>query len=130
VRIDSGVEEGDEAGSYYDPLLAKLIVHATTRAAALDLMQQDLLETALLGVTTNVDFLQDLLRHPAVERGELDTRFVEREFAWQLPELPTEVFAAAALAELSPSAVEVNAEEGADVYSPWVTASGFRLGSR
>jgi acetyl/propionyl-CoA carboxylase alpha subunit len=129
VRIDSGVEEGDEVGSYYDPLLAKLIVHAATRAGALDLMRTALLETALLGVITNTDFLQDLLRHPAVKRGDVDTRFVEREFAWQLPELPIEVLVAAAMAELGSNAVELNAEEGADLYSPWATTRGFRLGS-
>lgn len=129
VRIDSGVEEGDEIGSYYDPLLAKLVVHADTRAGALDQMRAALLETALLGVTTNIDFLQDLLPHPAVERGELDTRFVEREFAWQLPELPVEVLAAAAMAELGAAAKGDEAEEGSDPYSPWVTARGFRLGS-
>lgn len=130
VRIDAGVEEGDEVGTYYDPLLAKLIVHADTRPDALQSMRVALSETALLGVTTNIDFLQNLLLHPSVENGDIDTRFVEREFAWQPPAVPVQALAAAAMAELGSVVTVPEGGEDADIYSPWASGNGFRMGGR
>lgn len=130
IRVDAGVAEGDEVNSYYDPLLAKLIVHGKDRTEALDRMQRALTETAFLGLTTNIEFLQELLAHPAVQVGDYDTRFVEREFgAWAWPTaVPAEALAAASLAEIG-EAVPADTE-GGDRYSPWASGSGFRMGGR
>jgi acetyl-CoA carboxylase biotin carboxylase subunit len=129
VRVDPGVEAGDTVSSYYDPMLAKLIVHGQDRADAMRKMQTALRETAYLGVINNIDFLQDLLAHPSVQRGEMGTRFIEREFAnWQPVALPSAALAAAALAEAGPLPTEIT--EGADPYSPWAAGSGFRMGTR
>ncbi|HEX9595438.1 MAG TPA: hypothetical protein VF982_01050, partial [Anaerolineales bacterium] len=133
VRVDSGVAEGDAVGSFYDPLLAKVIVHAEDRPAALRLMREALGSTAFLGLTTNIEFLQDLLSRDEVDAGVYDTRFVEREMAdWSREEqLPVEVLVAAVLAELgrpgSPNATDEEAEPE-DAYSPWGAGSRFRIG--
>ncbi|MEX2144096.1 MAG: acetyl-CoA carboxylase biotin carboxylase subunit [Anaerolineales bacterium] len=134
TRIDSGVAEGDMVSSHYDPLLAKVIVHAKDRSSALQRMREAMHNTAILGMTTNIDFLQDLLAHKDVEAGVFDTRFVEREFAdWQSQqELPHEALIAALLTELGlPGVNRVSAKaDGEDVYSPWDTPTGFRIGGR
>ncbi|HET7408642.1 MAG TPA: biotin carboxylase N-terminal domain-containing protein, partial [Paracoccaceae bacterium] len=66
IRADSGVEAGDTVSRFYDPMLAKLIVHAPDRAAALDALARALDVTAVAGVTTNRDFLAALARDPNV----------------------------------------------------------------
>jgi acetyl/propionyl-CoA carboxylase alpha subunit len=76
VRVDAGVEEGDEIGLAYDPLIAKLIAHGRDRGEALDLLRAALDETAIDGVTTNLPFLRWLVRHPLVRSGEATTAFL------------------------------------------------------
>lgn len=131
VRVDAGVEEGSEVGVYYDPLLAKLIVHANDRAAALAKMQACLREAAFLGLTTNVDFLQDLLAHPCVQSGDYDTRFVENNMDELTgdDELPIEVLLAATLVDMQPATVSSD-NEVPDPYSPWASSNGFRIGEK
>jgi acetyl-CoA carboxylase biotin carboxylase subunit len=134
VRVDSGVASGDEISIHYDPLIAKLIVHAEDRPSAIRKMQAALRETVLLGVTTNWQFLQDVLAHPDFAAGEADTTWIERTFeGWQHPqcELPPEVLAAAALTQLQ-RPVEASGRAGEavrhDPYSPWRIGNSFRLG--
>jgi 3-methylcrotonyl-CoA carboxylase alpha subunit len=76
IRVDAGVEEGDEIGTAYDPLIAKLIAHASTRAEALDRLRAALEETVVGGVTTNLPFLRWLVAHPLVRAGETTTAFL------------------------------------------------------
>ena len=73
VRIDTGVAEGDVVGDRYDPMLAKLIAHGSTRAQALDLLREALEGTTLLGVRTNLRFLRWLLDRPEMRDGEVRT---------------------------------------------------------
>ncbi|MCC7293053.1 MAG: acetyl-CoA carboxylase biotin carboxylase subunit [Phycisphaerales bacterium] len=77
VRVDAGFVEGDEVSTYYDPMLAKLIVWGEDRAAALARMRAALRRFVILGVTTNVEFLHDCISHPAFQRGEIDTHFLQ-----------------------------------------------------
>ena len=70
---------------FYDPLLAKLIVHAENRETAIQRMQAALREFIVHGVVTNIDFLQTVLSHPAFAYGEVTTRWVETDFAWVPP---------------------------------------------
>jgi acetyl/propionyl-CoA carboxylase alpha subunit len=76
VRIDVGVEEGDEVGIAYDPMIAKLIAHGETRDEALDRLAAALAETEVGGVVTNLPFLRWLVSHPEVRAGRTTTAFL------------------------------------------------------
>jgi acetyl/propionyl-CoA carboxylase alpha subunit len=76
VRVDAGVAEGDEIGTSYDPLIAKLIASGSTRLDALDRLGAALAETEVAGVTTNLPFLRWLVAHPALRAGETTTAFL------------------------------------------------------
>jgi propionyl-CoA carboxylase alpha chain len=76
VRVDSGVDEGDEISMFYDPMIAKLISHAPTRDLAIEVMQLALDEYTIQGVETNIDFLSSILQRPRFINGELDTNFI------------------------------------------------------
>jgi acetyl/propionyl-CoA carboxylase alpha subunit len=76
IRVDAGVEEGDEVGIAYDPMIAKLVAHGGTREEALDRLRAALDETEVGGVTTNLPFLRWLVRHPVVRAGEATTAFL------------------------------------------------------
>ncbi len=78
VRVDSGIAGGTVIGSDYDPMLAKIIAHAGDRPAALRALDRALADTAVLGVTTNIDFLRFLLADPDVAAGRLDTGLLDR----------------------------------------------------
>ncbi len=77
VRIDTGVEEGDEISPHYDPMIAKLIVWDETRDAALRRMRRVLRETRIVGVSSNVELLFRLVSHERFARGEFDTGLIE-----------------------------------------------------
>jgi acetyl/propionyl-CoA carboxylase alpha subunit len=76
IRVDAGVEAGDEVGTSYDPMIAKLIAHGDTRAEALTRLGDALAETGVGGVTTNLPFLRWLVAHPVVRAGEATTAFL------------------------------------------------------
>ena len=77
VRWDGGVVEGSEVGLHYDPLLAKLIVHAPTRAAAVSRMSRALDELVISGVETSAAFHKRVMEHEAFRSGDLSIRFLE-----------------------------------------------------
>ncbi|MFE2836900.1 acetyl-CoA carboxylase biotin carboxylase subunit [Streptomyces mirabilis] len=127
VRTDSGLSEGTEVGSLYDPMLSKVIAYGPDRATALRKLRAALAETVTLGVQTNAGFLRRLLAHPAVVAGDLDTGLVEREAEELLAgsgDVPEEVYDAAAAVRLSSLAP---AEGG--WTDPFSVPSGWRLGS-
>jgi acetyl/propionyl-CoA carboxylase alpha subunit len=76
IRVDAGVAEGDEIALAYDPMIAKLIAHGTTRDEALDRLSAALAETVVDGVTTNLPFLRWLVAHPDVRAGRTTTAFL------------------------------------------------------
>jgi acetyl/propionyl-CoA carboxylase alpha subunit len=76
IRVDAGVEEGDEIAIAYDPMIAKLIAHGVTRDDAFDKLEQALAETHVEGVTTNLSFLRWLVAHPDVRAGRTTTAFL------------------------------------------------------
>ena len=76
VRVDSGVEEGDEIGLAYDPMIAKVVAHGGDRRQALDLLAATLAETRIEGVGTNLAFLRWLVAHPVLRAGEATTAFL------------------------------------------------------
>jgi len=76
IRVDAGVEEGDEVGVAYDPMIAKLIAQGPTRDEALLRLRDALAETEVEGLTTNLPFLRWLVAHPAVRAGRTTTAFL------------------------------------------------------
>ncbi|MEL6405013.1 MAG: acetyl-CoA carboxylase biotin carboxylase subunit [Chloroflexota bacterium] len=135
VRVDSGIQSGDTITIHYDPMIAKLIVHAQTRDQAIQRMQQTLRDSVILGTTTNVDFLQTILKHPVFIEGQVTTRFVDDNLQALLPsenDLPTLALIAAALSDTQGTLSTEHASASAvnndgDVYSPWDKADNFRL---
>ncbi|MFE1460629.1 acetyl-CoA carboxylase biotin carboxylase subunit [Streptomyces nigra] len=124
VRTDSGLSEGTEVGSLYDPMLSKVIAYGPDRATALRRLRAALAETVTLGVPTNAGFLRRLLAHPAVVAGELDTGLVERVVDDLVStEVPEEVYEAAAAVRL-----DALRPRGDGWTDPFAVPSGWRLG--
>lgn len=125
VRTDSGLSEGTEVGSLYDPMLSKVIAYGPDRPTALRRLRAALAETVTLGVQTNAGFLRRLLAHPAVVAGELDTGLVEREVDGLVPDgVPVEVYTAAALLRQA----ALTTADGGGWADPFAAADGWRLG--
>ncbi|MBN9064552.1 MAG: acetyl/propionyl-CoA carboxylase subuit alpha [Rhizobiales bacterium 65-9] len=80
VRNDTGVYEGGEISIYYDPMIAKLVTHAPTRAAAIEAQSEALDGFAIEGIRHNIPFLSALMQHPRWRAGELSTGFIAEEF--------------------------------------------------
>jgi acetyl/propionyl-CoA carboxylase alpha subunit len=132
IRVDSGFTAGDEVTHFYDPLLAKLIVHAENREAAIQRMQAALEEFVVHGVVTNIDFLQAVLAHPDFTNGKVSTRWVETNFNWTPPAEPSfESLLAVVMAEITVpnSRSRVPDSNEIDPYSPWKVTNGFRMGA-
>ncbi|HEY0901057.1 MAG TPA: biotin/lipoyl-containing protein, partial [Micavibrio sp.] len=86
VRVDTAVEEGDHVSIHYDPMIAKLIVHADTREEAIAEMQSALENTILAGLTTNQEFLYNIFLSEDFVKGDVDTGFLPRHEKELLPE--------------------------------------------
>jgi acetyl-CoA carboxylase biotin carboxylase subunit len=136
IRVDAGFTAGDEVTHFYDPLLAKLIVHAENRETAIQRMQTALQEFIVHGVATNIDFMGAVLAHPDFGNGQVSTRWVETNLesdsllSVEPEKLPTLHLIAAALAELAIGnrKSSIANHDDPDPYSPWKTMSGFRIG--
>ena len=124
VRIDTGVDEGDEVTVHYDPMIAKLIVHGADREAACAVLSGALADIRVAGPATNEVFLKAIVDHPEFRAGAFDTGFVARHLGDLAPAplaVDPEIVALAALAELT------RATAGDDP-SPWAGGEGWRLG--
>ncbi|SKC46181.1 ATP-binding protein [Krasilnikoviella flava] len=126
LRLDSGLLPGAEVTGDYDPMLAKAVAWAPTRAEAIDRLDGLLADVVVLGVETNAGFLRDLLADDDVRAGRLDTSLIDRFVARSLEEpapavepVETQVAVAAAVLAL------VSGTAGAS--GPWAAADGFRL---
>src|SRR5512143_2522820 len=78
IRVDAGIRLGEEVSGRFDPMLAKIVAHGTSRAEALDRLREALDSTRLLGLVTNLRFLRWLVREPAVRDGQVRTDTLER----------------------------------------------------
>jgi 3-methylcrotonyl-CoA carboxylase alpha subunit len=130
IRIDTGFRAGDEVTPYYDALLAKLITRGQDRSQALERMVAALGEFEIAGVTTNLDFLELLMSHPMVARGEIDTGFVEREISALTLAGPS-----AAPLDLAAACVAVLLREQSEQEvprwpSPWDRLDGWSVAGR
>jgi 3-methylcrotonyl-CoA carboxylase alpha subunit len=129
VRVDAGVQAGDEVSIHYDPMLAKIIAWAPDRAAALRRLRDALEHVRVEGVKTNARYLWQLLGAPQVCAGELSTRLLESalppEEATPRSEIEEAWLLAAATQVLQmPGDAQGVADTAA---SPWQAATGFRL---
>ena len=129
VRVDTGVRQGDTVTPFYDPMIAKVIVHDRDRTSAMRRMAALMGETEVVGVTTNSVLLKALCSHPAFVGGEVDTGFIERHratlFAKPAP-AGDRAFAVATLARLLEWQDAATPAAG-DPWSPWNQQNGFRL---
>jgi 3-methylcrotonyl-CoA carboxylase alpha subunit len=123
VRVDTAVRSGSEISPYYDPMIAKLIVHGGDRAEAVARLREALEEYEVVGVSTNIEFLHRLTRARSFVEARLDTALIERErdhlFA-PAREPSDDNWLSAAAASLVSSPTRDR--------SPWSDASGWRLG--
>ncbi|MEP6483420.1 MAG: acetyl/propionyl/methylcrotonyl-CoA carboxylase subunit alpha [Rudaea sp.] len=129
VRIDAGVVEGDTVTIFYDPMIAKLIVWDRTRTDALQRMREALAQCDIVGLKSNIEFLERLVRHPAVVEGRIDTGYLDRHLDEFLPAAnetdATTLFAAAAAVLVDEeAAIAPNAD---DPHSPWSISDAWRV---
>ena len=133
IRIDSGVEQGGEISIHYDPLIAKLVVHADSRKQAIRTMQNTLAQSGVLGVETNLGFLQNIMQHPDFEAAKTDTLFVDSNLESLLEENHNSVdwvcwgTAIACLLE-DYAESETKAQESMEPCSPWNSLNNWRTG--
>ena len=133
IRVDTGITVGQDIGSDYDPMLAKVIAYGTDRAQSLDRLDVALATTLLTGLGTdgtpgtNIDFCRFLLADTAVRAGELDTGLLDRIVGdFTTPEIPGEalIVAALALKDVAGQTATTAGYRGA-----WATADGWRAGA-
>jgi 3-methylcrotonyl-CoA carboxylase alpha subunit len=138
IRVDSGVETGDEVTPFYDAMIAKVIAHAQSREAALERLAAALDHTVIAGPRSNVGFLAALCRASDFRQGRVDTGFIDRNLAalGAVPHGADRAAAARGGAHLLagdhdgalPNADASSDEEPAEAYSPWAARDGFQLG--
>ncbi len=124
MRVDTGVEQGDEITSFYDPMIAKLVVWDETRERALGQMARALPRFQVAGVSTNVDFLRRLISTESFRNGMLDTGLIEHEkntLLQSTASAPREACLLAALAAL------LRERSTGPSCSPWEIRDGWRL---
>jgi len=124
ARVDSGVRSGDEITPYYDPMIAKVIVHGPTREAALGKLLASLEATEVAGCVTNAGFLAALCRHAGFSKGDVDTGLIDRDLESLIaePAMPEDAVALAALTALGLT-------RPADGSDPFETLAGWRIWS-
>ncbi len=131
IRVDSGIENGDEITQFYDPMIAKLIVYGENRDAAISRLQRALEQSALFGVTTNIPLLHSIALHPAFRVGDTHTGFLNEHHLLTpttSQKLPQEVLVAAAIYE---GTQELRAAHMQAISStqtnPWKTLGPWRM---
>jgi 3-methylcrotonyl-CoA carboxylase alpha subunit len=134
VRIDTSVRAGDEISQFYDPMIAKLVVWGEDRESALRRLSRSLATYQVVGVMTNISFLQRVVAHPTFANAHLDTGLIARHQAELLapPAAPSpQVLAVAAIGEflrLEDKAAK-RAQASGDRFSPWHALDPWWLNS-
>ena len=132
LRLDTGLRAGDDITPYYDPMIGKLIAWGNDRASALGTLARGLGDMVLAGLTSNIGFLERLLRCEDFAQAHLDTGLIERnarELLHSEAAVPRPALAVALWAELERLRAEAAAHAAAsgDPYSPWQAADGWQL---
>src|SRR4051812_7908171 len=115
VRIDDGVADGGEVSMFYDPMIAKLITWAPTRAAAIDAQVDALDQFVVDGIHDNVDFLSALMQHSRFRRGDLATDFIADEFPDGFHGAPADKQLIADLAVIAGMVATITDERAAEI---------------
>ena len=132
VRCDDGVASGATISPYYDAMIAKIITQGWDREAAIRRMRQALDDTIVLGLTTNLSYLQTILRHPAFAEGATTTAFLDEHLAGWQPEMRAEEedwLVMAAFESLSASSTSNASSEGEApgfAGDPWNVTEAWR----
>lgn len=121
VRVDAGFEEGDTVSANYDSMVAKVIAHGETRLAAIERLDAALADFHLLGISTNIGFIRDLLADSEFRAGNLDTGFLTR-FGSRRPERTLPVIVQGLLGQRIPSSPTATASGAASTGSGEVPA--------
>ncbi len=133
VRVDTGVQQGDEVSAFYDPMIAKLVVWDEDRDRALSRLGQALRDYHISGMTTNIEFLYNLTASAPFREADLDTGFIDKHRELIFPETGQTQDSDIALATLyvilkrQQDAAEL-ASRHEDPHSPWHATSGWRNG--
>ncbi|KAI0674022.1 carbamoyl-phosphate synthase L chain, ATP binding domain-containing protein [Trametes maxima] len=126
VRLEQGFEQGAQIGVFYDPMIAKLVVHGRDRTEALRMLRRALEEYKVVGVATNVEFLRALAGNEAFERAEVETGFIPKHFDELFPPVPEPSHEALAQAALF--VVLRDHPAPPSLSSPWGTLASRRFG--
>ena len=127
IRIDSGIREGDAVTPYYDPMIAKIIAHGPNRDDALKKLQSAVAEIRVAGPAVNADFLFRSLTHPEFVQGSVNTGFLDQQGEALTASEPDAAGFRLALGAISVARHRaLSANTGADAFSPWRTARGWR----
>jgi acetyl/propionyl-CoA carboxylase alpha subunit len=126
VRLDTGFSAGSEVSRFYDSLIAKVIAPGSTREDAIEALSGALMDFHVLGVSTNIAYVLDVLAHAGFEKGDIDTGFLGREFAEWTPgdDIPDELGAIMALVGSS------TVSERRPTKPSWDLADSWRVGGR
>ena len=135
LRVDNGVEFGDEISVFYDPMIAKVITHAKDRLTAIDALIYPLSSNPIWGVKLNDDFLYNLISTKEFRQFSIDTSFIEKNITRLCPKDNSHTHEAIALASAKiieykgPSLNRTSSSNGL-AYSPWSERSGWRLNNK
>ena len=130
IRLETGVLEGDFVTPFYDPMLAKLIVHDVDRPRAIQRLQQALSHYEVAGVKTNLEWLYAISEAPAFAEGDVHTAFLDEHLTGTFGGVsvpPLEAIALLVAATLQPHASSDRPGPGEDPWSPWNATDMFRL---
>ncbi|WP_415182922.1 DUF2118 domain-containing protein [Phaeovulum sp.] len=117
ARVDTGVRAGDVISPWYDPMIAKIIVHGPTRAIALSKLADRLERTEVVGTITNLAFLAALARHRGFGVGDVDTGLIARNLE-ALVTAPLPSAAVCALAVLAAAGLHEGRGDGFTLWAP------------
>ncbi|MGB3808666.1 MAG: acetyl/propionyl/methylcrotonyl-CoA carboxylase subunit alpha [Parvibaculum sp.] len=132
IRMDMGVEEGDEVSMFYDPMIGKIISHGETRDIALARLRRFLLGMEVAGPKTNLAFLAAVMGHEAFQKADIDTGFIDRHLEQLVPTqaLGADVLGAALVGHLHDRARAYRAGQvgTSDPWSPWAATDEWIIG--
>ncbi len=137
IRVDTGARNGVEIGIEYDPIIAKLIVHAPTRELAINKMIKALKDYRILGIKTSRKFMIEVLQHAEFIEGRTYTDFIEKHMserdceAPNLSEIAAAVSTAAAMSSSASASVSNgNGDQNTSQPSPWLSVGTWEIGMR